>query len=231
MDFQRFDPHRFVERLRQKQAVAQLADGTIDEAAAPPVEVTQESLARERRASRLRAAGAMNPKAVEVAAQSIGRCPRVDGNPASERIASEVEAFVRSDLQTLVLVAAPGRGKSWAATWAVAESILRGLWLQSLEVRVGPAWDALRERALKAPLLVLDDLGEEGGADWGVKEVAALLQSRHNTGSKTLVTTNLIEPEIEARYGERLVSRWSEAGVSKIVAVQGTDLRRSASRR
>lgn len=216
-----FNPYDFIARLQQMQA----ASGILQDVVGSPPEKSQETLAVDRRAARLKAAGMIHPKAVAAAVASVGRCPVVAGNAASLRIAREVESFVGTDLQTLVLIAAPGRGKSFAAAWAIAEHQSESMWLQALDVRVGASWDSLRERAVKVPMLVVDDLGEEAAGEYGVKEIAGLLQSRHNCGLKTLVTTNLLEDEIHEKYGERLTSRWSEEGLSRVVMVDGPDLR------
>ena len=218
-----WNPEKMLQNLQKMQQLAGVVSGATESVE----EVTQESLAKERRRLRLKAAGTLEPRASTAALASVGRCPRVEGNAASERIAVEVERFVRSKtLQTLVLIAAPGRGKSFAAAWAIAESVVASMWLPADNCRVGSAWDATREKAMKVPLLVIDDLGEEAGSDWGIREMAVLLQNRHNAGLRTIVTTNFIEPELDMRYGERLMSRWFEDGVSRIVAVDGVDLRR-----
>jgi len=215
-----FDSYQLIARLRRMQAEpADPAEAT--------VEPTQAAMARERRRLRLRAAGMVEPRATAAAMESIGRCPRSPGSAASERMAREVEAFLRSGmLQTLVLVAAPGRGKSFVAAWLIAESTARSMWLPAAECRVGPSWDALRVRAASIPLLVVDDLGEEGSSEWGIREMSTLLQGRHNAGLRTVVTTNFLTPELDARYGERLMSRWSEVGISRVVTVEGADLRK-----
>lgn len=221
-DFVSFNPHNRIVELQKKQAASGMMQ---DDLANKQPEKSQETLAVERRAARIKAAGMIHPKAAAVAVASAGRCPVVAGNAASNRIAQEVEDFVGTDLQTLVLIAAPGRGKSFAAAWAIAELQSDSMWLQALDVRVGASWDALREKAGKVSMLVVDDLGEETAGEHGVKEIAGLLQSRHNCGLKTLVTTNLLEDEIHEKYGERLTSRWSEEGLSRVVMVDGPDLR------
>lgn len=190
-------------------------------------EVTQATLAHERRRLRMRAAGPMFPAAVEAAMAAAGRCPRT-GDSWQAPMAEAAEAFVRdASTYSLVLSAPPGRGKSWVATWVVAEVAALPMWLPAAECRVGQAWDGLRQKAMKSGLLVVDDLGEEASGEWGVRELATLLEGRHNAGKRTVVTTNLPPPEIAARYGERLLSRWAQAPYSRLVMVRGADLRRA----
>lgn len=196
-------------------------------AAGADAEMTQESLALDRRRLRMKAAGALFPAAVEAAMASVGRCIGVAEWALPMAAAAEELAWARTGPPySLVLCAPPGRGKSWLATWVVAESLDRALWMQASDCRVGDAWSALREKALRMGLLVVDDLGEEASGDWGVREMATLLESRHNSGRRTVVTTNLAPVEIGKRYGERLLSRWSETAYSRMVAVRGDDLRR-----
>jgi len=223
--WQAWEPDVMLRRLRRMQELS----GIRGEAPAPaPIkEVSQETLARDRREARLKSAGDLFPAAAAAAFQSVGRCPRIVGNEASEEMARAVETFVRSpDMYSLVMIAPAGRGKSFAATWAIAEWQQQAMWLPAFSCRVSSAWDALREEAMKASLLIVDDLNEEAGGEWGVREMAILMQGRHNKGAKTIVTTNLMPDEIGARYGERLISRWSEEPYSEIVITLGADLRR-----
>lgn len=191
-------------------------------------EITQADLARERRRLRMKAAGSLFPAAVDAAMSSVGQCPRVAADAEWHGpLVDAAEAFVREPATySLVLSAPPGRGKSWIATWLVAESSVVSLWVPAAECRVSESWNKLRERATKASLLVLDDLGEESSGEWGVREMATLLEGRHNAGKRTVITTNLVPQEIAARYGERLMSRWGQAPYSRLVMVRGADLRR-----
>lgn len=215
-----FDPRAYVTRLREQQKVNQAFGLNEPE---PADDVSQESQAQERRALRMRAAGDLHPLAMAAAVASPGRCPRPEGQPWLEKLLKAVEAWVQGEFTTLVASASTGRGKSFAATWAVAEIQERSLWLPASHVRVG--WDELRQMAEKIPVLIVDDLGEEGASDWGQKEVSTLLQNRHDAGRRTLVTTNLSKPDIGTRYGERLISRWSDES-ARIVSIAGIDLRK-----
>jgi len=178
----------------------------------------------DRRAARLRAAGLLDPEAVAACAsvEASGRCPRVDGHPGSEAASSAVESWLADEqLRTLALLGPTGRGKSFASTWVLAEQA--GAWLSATECRVG-GWDDLRPRAVSARLLVLDDLGREG-SEWAARELADVLELRHNRGLRTLVTSNLTAERIADRYGERVSSRWSDGRFTRIVPVLGPDLR------
>ena len=179
--------------------------------------------ALERRETRLRSAGPLDPAAVAAAlAAASGRAPRVAGHPGSEAAAVAVETFLADPIaRTLHLLGPTGRGKSHAATWTLAEQA--GVWLPATEVRVA-GWDEHRAKAAPARLLVIDDLGREGSA-WASRELADLLELRHNRGLRTITTSNLTEEQLRATYGERCASRWSDAALSRIVVALGPDLR------
>lgn len=177
---------------------------------------------RNRRDARLRSAGALDPEALEAALSSSGRCPVVPGHAGSETAARAVEEFLADPAaRTLLLVGPPGRGKSHAATWTLAERA--GAWLSATDCRVSE-WDENRPRALSARLLVLDDLGREG-SEWAARELADVLELRHNRGLRTVATSNLLVEKLVARYGERCASRWADARFSRTVVVLGPDLR------
>jgi len=219
-----WNPEKMLQNLQKMQQLA----GVVSDATAPVEEVTQESLAKERRRLRLKAAGDLSPLAMSAAMESVGRCPRVAGNDSCEAMATSVEKFLRSrDAFALVLIAPPGRGKSWAATWAVAEFTGASMWLPAAECRVGASWDEKRTRAMKLPMLVIDDLGSEVGGEWGAREMASILETRYDRGQRTIVTTNLLEGEIGHRYGERLDSRWSDVRHANLVMTMGKDMRKT----
>lgn len=179
-------------------------------------------LVRDGRAARLRAAGALDPDPVAAAIASPGSCPRVVGHVGSEAAARAVEAFLADEAaRTLLLLGPTGRGKSHAATWALAERV--GVWLSATDVRVAE-WDGLRPKALAARLLVIDDLGRES-TEWAARELADVCELRHNRGLRTIATSNLVEEKLLSRYGERCASRWSDVRLSRLVTVLGPDLR------
>lgn len=224
-----FDDPKALEEALRSFGMREGAGSSVSASVSIAPDPTQATLALERRRLRMKAAGALFPAAVEAAMASVGRPPVVEmGNDSTSALAQAVGSFMSAPAQlSLVLSAPAGRGKSWLATWAVAETTQRSVWLPAADVRVGEAWEGLRVKALRASgLLVVDDLGEEASGDWGVREMASLLEGRHNAGRRTIVTTNLMPAAIGARYGERLLSRWSQEGVSKIVCVRGVDLRR-----
>jgi len=180
----------------------------------------------DRRKARMNAAGGLDPEAASGVVESIGRCPRIAGHKGSERAAGAVESFLASKAQrTMILCGPTGRGKSYVATWVIAEWQLSSAWLAASEVRVSDTWSALRPKVETAKLLVIDDLGRES-TDWAGRELADLMELRHNRGLRTVATTNLTRDQIFSRYGERLSSRLGDGSMSLLVDVLGVDLRK-----
>lgn len=215
----RFNPAAVLERLRAIAGTVDVLE--LDEAAA----VDQQRQAAERRRARL-AAAAVDPEAAAAALASPRRCPRVDGHAGSVAAAQAVEAFVAAAgkptaPRSLLLLGPTGRGKSFAATWLVAE--LGATWIAATECRVA-GWDDLRPKAVDARVLVLDDLGREA-TDWSARELADVLELRHNRGRLTVATSNLPSKRLLERYGERLASRWRDPRMTVTVDVLGPDLR------
>jgi DNA replication protein DnaC len=62
-------------------------------------------------------------------------------------------------------------------------------------------------RAETAPLLVLDELGQEIADDRWLLE---FLNARYNSGLPTISTSGLARPELEKRYGAGAVRRLVE---------------------
>lgn len=215
------DLQEMLERLRHKAASADVFEL---EAA---TEADQQRQQRERRQARAKGAGVpLDPEAEGSAIASPGRCPRIDGHPGSSAAAKAVEAFVGAPKRSLLLLGPTGRGKSFAATWLLVE--LGGVWLAAADCRVG-VWDEYRAKAVGARLLVVDDLGRES-TDWAARELADLLELRHNRGLRTVATSNLPVLKLLERYGERLASRWNDQTMTTTVEVLGTDLRRRGQR-
>lgn len=218
------DVHGWLAKLRQKsQANAPQVDPfTADEQA--QAEARRQIV--DRRLARLNAAGGLDPEAVAAASQAIGKCPAVAGHKGSERAASAAQTFLNNpSIRTMILGGPTGRGKSFASTWIVAEWPAASAWIAASEVRVSDSWSALRPKAETTKLLVIDDLGRES-TDWAGRELADVIELRHNRGLRTVATTNFTRDQVFARYGERLASRLTDTRLAMLVDVLGADLRK-----
>ncbi len=145
----------------------------------------------------------------------------------------------------LVLIGAPGCGKSYAAAMLLAENknCFRvylhapgdlppdwrwsgGFFCGVRQDLGGPkaSWEhlvAIRTRATETSALVLDDAGTEKGD--GEDVLFAVLADRYAAQRRTVLTSNLNEANFRARYGGRLLSRILGSG--RIANVNGPDLR------
>lgn len=223
-DFKMVDGMEFMQRI-----VAKRKDGPEVEWVDPPRR--REPAAGRELVERLRAL-AVDPDAVAIVIESPDACPRIAGHIGSESAAEAAERFVSDKrLRLCVLGGSTGRGKTVSATWA-AMKLPATWWISAKDVRVGPEWDAMRSRAIKAANLVVDDLGQERN-EWASGEIGSLIESRFDKGLRTLVTTNLPPTSNEQRvktfatvYGDRLYSRLCKQGVGLYIACLGSDLRR-----
>jgi hypothetical protein len=209
-DLKEFNPQAFVENLRMMSD----ARGLVAE---------EEPMWLAMRKERLRTLE-IDPEHLRlVTAQQA--CPVLEGHVGSNAAAKAATRFAKEKNFRLMVLGGPtGRGKTVTATW-IAGSVESCWWISAKDVRVGDAWTQAYPRALKAGVLVIDDLGQEGN-EWASKELGSLIESRYDKGRRTVATTNLPLQAITNRYGDRLASRLARAGVSEFVICGGSDLRR-----
>ena len=79
------------------------------------------------------------------------------------------------------------------------------------------------ERYLDADLLILDDLGTEFSTQFTIACLYQLVNTRLLRGLSTIVSTNLNEQELIARYDSRITSRF--LGNYKVLYFRGSDIR------
>lgn len=63
------------------------------------------------------------------------------------------------------------------------------------------------DRYMDADLLIIDDLGTEAQTQYTVAFLYNILNTRLNSGKKTIISTNLEQAELHKRYGDRITSR------------------------
>ena len=82
------------------------------------------------------------------------------------------------------------------------------------------------QRYRSAPLLVLDDLGTEPLIPNVTEEsLFAVVNERAARGLATVLATNLAPAGLQERYGERVFSRLSDGGNTRILKLEGENLR------
>jgi DNA replication protein DnaC len=133
----------------------------------------------------------------------------------------------------LVLCGARGTGKSVAATWAVRHAITTGssaAFRRASELAKLSGFEAGAaelEHLKRVDLLVLDDVGTESLTDWARAQFHELVDTRHESYGRTILTGNLRwagTGGLEARLGERIADRIAQAGM--LVQVNGDSMRR-----
>lgn len=99
---------------------------------------------------------------------------------------------------------------------------------EMLSAHVSPAAERTQKLhdVLTADLLVIDDLGVEPPYKNVTREYLLLvLEERTRAGLCTLITTNLDERDLQAKYGDRICSRLFDKKRSRVVKFDGADLR------
>lgn len=137
---------------------------------------------------------------------------------------------------SLVLSGTPGLGKTHLAVASILHMANRfdngrPLFLSSPEL-FGELKDRIRnevteksiiERYLRAPLLVIDDLGVEKKSESSVETFYRIIDGRHREGRQLIITTEFKMGEIGEIYGDRLSSRL--CGMGEYIRIEGDDYR------
>lgn len=149
-------------------------------------------------------------------------------SPAGRQALDAARAFARSPAGWLVLVGAPGRGKTHLAA-AIANARLDALQpvlfvvvpdlLDHLRATYNPAspvaYDQRFHQVRDHPLLVLDDLGSESPTAWADEKLYQILNHRYNAALPTVITSNLRLEE----WDPRIRMRAQDSGISTVIRV------------
>lgn len=149
------------------------------------------------------------------------------------------EKFPATKNINVLLLGGVGTGKTYLAACMASELEKRGygcLFLSAFRfndlcLKYHTSFDAGRADGLNAlldaDLLVIDDLGTESVLrNVTLEYLYTVINERMSAGRHTVITTNLTPEALEARYGERTVSRLFAERVCLTVALNGKDLRR-----
>lgn len=107
-----------------------------------------------------------------------------------------------------------------AAFWSVAENLDR------MMPGHGEEWEyaALMEKACRAQVLLLDDLGVEKPSDWTQKQLTIIIDSRYRDKKPIFATTNCKANEMQEHLGDRAFSRL--VGMASTEILTACDYRR-----
>lgn len=137
--------------------------------------------------------------------------------PSGREAARWVWNYRKGERNSLVILGTVGTGKTW-----LAAAIARDLMINSRPVPVTfitvsdmlaalraarPGLDVDMAQFSLAPVLVLDDLGQENQTDWTREQMYRLAHARYHEGRPTIVTSNLTGAKIKEAYESRTVQR------------------------
>ena len=147
---------------------------------------------------------------------------------------SYAAALPRPEKPNLLILGMPGLGKSYLGNAVAYEAIAHGVdavrittyrfvqdMLQDIRERTNHA-----RRYSSVPLLVLDDLGSEPDIpNVSVEWLFAVVNERALGQLATVCITNLSLSALQARYGERLMSRLVDRNTTVALQLTGDNLR------
>lgn len=149
---------------------------------------------------------------------------------------SLVSSWWASGHQTLLLFSrTPGNGKTHTLYAVCNDAVAAGAWAEACtstellsDLRPEGDPEGAMRRAVTCDLLGLDDLGREidNGSGWSTQQLQHILNTRTNNGLRQVVTTNLADNEMSARYSATLIDRLVDDAY--IVRVEGDSRRRPA---
>lgn len=126
----------------------------------------------------------------------------------------------KSSVAMLVAKAAAAAGRS-TAVYALPTLLAR---IRATYDQEGMSYLELFERLTSVDLLVLDDVGAERRTEWVLEQLYAIVNERWAEMRATVITTNMLQAELEAQLGARTVSRFAEM-CGEQLPVDGTDQR------
>jgi DNA replication protein DnaC len=135
---------------------------------------------------------------------------------AGHQAAQWVTDYREGGRNSLVILGPVGTGKTWLAA-AIAHDLLinvRPVPVTMITVsemlanlRPTPGLDVDIQQFILAPVLILDDLGQENQTPWTQEQMYRLSHARYHNGRPTIVTSNLSGEEIKNTYESRTVQR------------------------
>lgn len=144
--------------------------------------------------------------------RQAGYIPGDSGRAAAQWVA-EYRAGARN---SLVILGTVGTGKTWMAAAIARDLMLNERPVPTELVTVSDMLASLRPtqgmdvdilQYTLAPVLILDDLGQENQTPWTQEQMYRLAHARYHNGRPTIVTSNLTGPEIHNTYESRTVQR------------------------
>ncbi len=138
----------------------------------------------------------------------------------------------------LLIYGSTGNGKTHLIEATVIALGLRGIWARywtaaemfafiKAGINAQPGHPDVNDRIehlSSSQVLVLDDLGVERDSNWNWSQLEMIIDYRYRFRNITIITTNLDIDELEQK-SERIVSRFSDPDVARLVLNRGEDYR------
>lgn len=157
---------------------------------------------------------------------------------ASERIFEYCRgwaaSFPENDFPGILLIGAPGVGKTFLLNAIGAEVLGRGYSVLRVTANklVASKLEVIRDPSLPVPdytlpeLLIIDDIGSEPMIpNITIESLLSILSERQDMGRATLFATNLDIETLEDEYGERVRSRLISPQFTKVIKVDLPNIR------
>ena len=161
--------------------------------------------------------------------------------PTLPQVAMWVAEFtVNPSASPWLLLSGPvGVGKThegYGAVYGAATSGHRLVWeakaagelFASLRPSPGVDTEARMRHYQECDLFLVDDLGASKNSDWVEEVTHRIINARYENRRPTIITTNVVVPELKNVLGGRIASRLAE--VSRVVRMTGPDRRRTTNK-
>ena len=166
----------------------------------------------------------------------LGITQRNEMRMMRDRLAAWVATAPIKGSHTVLIQGSSGLGKTYLLRCIANAFAERGIpcvltrayaLVEAARKRVFSENDAEWEAFLGADILLIDDLGSEPlFQNITIEHLYELIETRQLAGRTTVVSTNLNQDDLRARYTERIASRLTARSSCLIVSLSGEDVRR-----
>ena len=184
----------------------------------------------ERQAVRAREAANIGARFKNRTFESFDQTKNPQGYHTVKRFA---ERFDENQGDGLLLMGEPGTGKTHLAVATMiyiinefimpAKFISFNSFLEEIKMGFGENSDKVKT-VIEMPLLVVDDIGKEKKTEWSNGVLYRIINERYEAMLPTIITTNLMPPELEKHCGDATFSRIIE--MTEAVDCRGADYRK-----
>lgn len=147
---------------------------------------------------------------------------------------SWLQAYRNGSRKSLVILGNVGTGKTWVSAAIARSLMINDQPVPTTLITVPDLFGQLRQSVahdlgvdlaqfIAAPVLILDDLGQELQSPFATDQLFRLAHARSHNGLPTVVTSNLSGDAIKERYESRTVQRLF--GGATLIKIPGESLR------